>query len=144
MTRKFLNEASPPNVILPYYRPYVCALEIAPRHNQRLQVQQGWFLVTNIVDLERNISNFESQNSEKKLYAIDVPISVASEALEDLAFMGVTAASMFPGLDGICRKLRHQMTFVGKPIREAGKPAGESVPIADSSVSSGSLKIATT
>lgn len=144
LTRKFLNEASPPNVILPYYRPYVCALEIAPRHNQRLQVQQGWFLVTNIVDLERNISNFESQNSEKKLYAIDVPISVASEALEDLAFMGVTAASMFPGLDGICRKLRHQMTFVGKPIREAGKPAGESVPIADSSVSSGSLKIATT
>jgi hypothetical protein len=144
LTRKFLNKESPPNVILPYFKPYACALEIAPRHNQRLQVQQGRFLVTNVVDLERYFCKLEDKTSDKLLHAIDIPISVASEALEDLAFMGVTAASMFPGLDGICRKLRHQMTFIGKPISEAGKPAGESVPIADSSISSGSSKIATT
>ena len=139
LTRKFLNEASPPLVILPYISPYALALEIAPRHNQRLQLQlqQGRFLVTNVVDLELYVSELEAQVGKKLLHAIDVPISAASEALEDLAFMGVTAAAMFPGLDGICRKLRHQMAFVGKPIREAGKPAGEPVRIADKTASNG-------
>jgi hypothetical protein len=140
LTRKFLNEASPPVVILPYVSPYAVALEVAPRHNQRLQVQQGRFLVTNVVDLELYVSELEVEIGEKLLHAIDVPISAASEALEDLAFMGVTAAAMFPGLDGICRKLRHQMAFVGKPIREPGKPAGETARITDVSASSSELK----
>lgn len=140
LTRKFLNLASPPLVILPYMSPYAVALEIAPRHNQRLQVQQGRFLVTNVMDLELYVSGLEAQVGEKLLHAIDVPIIATSEALEDLAFMGVTAAAMFPGLDGICRKLRHQMTFVGKPILEAGKPAGESAQIADERASSGESK----
>jgi hypothetical protein len=131
LTRKFLNEASPPMVIVPYISPYALALEIAPRHNQRLHVQQGRFLVTNVVDLELFVSELEAKVGEKLLHAIDVPISAASEALEDLVFMGVTAAAMFPGLDGICRKLRHQMTFAGKSIRDVDKPAGEPARIAE-------------
>lgn len=131
LTNTFLNMASPPIVVLPYISPYAVALAIAPRHNQRLQAQQGRFLVTNVVDLELYVSGLEAQVGKKLLHAIDIPITATSEALEDLAFMGVTAATMFPGLDGIGRKLRHQMAFVHKPIREAGKPAGEPARILD-------------
>jgi hypothetical protein len=132
LTNTFLNMASPPIVVLPYISPYALALAIPPRHNQRLQAQQGRFLVTNVVDLELYVRGLEAKVGKRLLHAIDVPISAASEALEDLAFMGVTAATMFPGLDGIGRKLRHQMAFVHKPIRDAGKPAGEPERIADS------------
>jgi hypothetical protein len=120
LTREFVEKASPPSVVLPYISPYVCALEVGPRHNQRLQVQQGRFLVTNVGNLELMFGGQPGQD-KPHLHAIDIPISAAREALEDLAFMGVTAATMFPGLDGICRKLRHQMVFVRPPI-----PAPES------------------
>lgn len=125
LTRKFVSGASPSQVVLPYISPYACALDIVPRHNQRLLAQQGRFLVTNVVNLELFISGIAAELGEKLLHAIDIPISAASEALEDLAYMGVTAATMFPGLDGICRKLRHQMAFSRRPMPEAGKPAGE-------------------
>jgi hypothetical protein len=32
-------------------------------------------------------------------------------ALEDLSYMGLTAATMFPGLDGVSKMMRHQMSF---------------------------------
>ena len=131
LTNTFLNMASPPIVVVPYISPYALALAIPPRHNKRLQAQQGRFLVTNVVDLELYLRGREAQVGKRLLHAIDVPISAASEALEDLAFMGVTAATMFPGLDGIGRNLRHQMAFAHKPIRDAGKPAGEPERIAD-------------
>lgn len=115
LTREFVEKYSPPFVVLPFINPYVFALEIGPRHNQRLQVQQGRFLVTNVGNLELMIGA-QSGQDKTHLNAIDIPISAAREALEDLAFMGVTAATMFPGLDGICRKLRHQMVFVQPPI----------------------------
>ena len=123
LTREFVEKYSPSFFVLPYTSPYVCALEIGPRHNQRLQVQQGRFLVTNVGNLELMFGG-QSGQDKTHLHAIDIPISAAREALEDLAFMGVTAATMFPGLDGICRKLRHQMVFVQPPIT-APKAGGQ-------------------
>lgn len=49
--------------------------------------------------------------NHRTLHAVDVPISQAVKALEDLKFMGVTAATMFPGLDGACKMMRHDMLF---------------------------------
>ena len=115
LTREFVEKTSPSFVVLLYMSPYVCQLQVVPRHNQRLQVQQGRFLVTNVGNLKLMFGSMPGQN-KPYLHAIDIPISAARDALEDLAFMGVTAATMFPGLDGICRKLRHQMVFVQPPI----------------------------
>ena len=125
LTREFVVNSSPASVVLPYTSPYVASLEISPRLNQRLQAQQGRFLVTNVANLERLLGGMQAGREKPLLHAVDVPISVAREALEDLAFMGVTAATLFPGLDGICRKIRHQMTFVRPPIPDAGQPIGE-------------------
>lgn len=125
LAREFVERNSPPSVSLPFISPYAVSLAISPRHNPRLQAQQGRFLVTNVANLERWIDGMQTGLERPLLHAVDIPISVASDALEDLAFMGVTAASMFPGLDGVCRKIRHQMSFGRSRIPDAGRPTGE-------------------
>lgn len=124
LTREFVDSSSPPTVVLAYPSPYVASLSISPRHNPRLQAQQGRFLVTNISNLERWFDGRLGQSRKPFLHAVDIPIQCAREALEDLAFMGVTAATMFPGLDGVCRKIRHEMTFNRPPVKPAGLPTG--------------------
>jgi FRG domain len=124
-TEEFIAASSPGLVKLPWIRPYVCALAISGLHNPRLYAQQGRFFVTNFSDVEGFICDLEVKAKKRFLVAADIPISCASEALEDLAFMGLTASTMFPGLDGICRMIRHGMIFK-KRIQptEPGKPSG--------------------
>lgn len=111
LTQDFINITSPPIVTVSALRPYVYSLSISARHNPRLLVQQGRFLVTNATNVEAFIRFRESEDKKTYLYAADIPIQSAPEALEDLAFMGLTAATMFPGLDGMGRMIRHQMLF---------------------------------
>lgn len=111
LTREFVGESSPNVVQIPRLQPYLNFLAIAPRLNPRLQAQQGHFLVTNIADIEAYLMSIEKLSGKKIVYAADIPISWATNALEDLAFMGLTAATLFPGLDGIGKAMRHQMSF---------------------------------
>lgn len=117
ISRKFVQSASPNIVNLVQARPFVAALDIPPRYNTRLYAQQGRFLVTNVANIEDFFRFLESDLNETYLYAADVPISFAAEALEDLAFMGVTAANLFPGLDGVGRMIRHSMMFKNSSSR---------------------------
>lgn len=126
LTREFVESTSPANVVLPFTSPYVVSLAISPRLNPRLQAQQGRFIVSNIAELERWLAGFRGHSGHPVLHAVDIPIACAREALEDLAFMGLTAASLFPGLDGVCRKIRHEMEFARAPVRAAGLPSDAS------------------
>lgn len=123
LTREFVRATSPPVVTLPAVNPYIACLAVAPIHNPRLYAQQGKFLVTNVSDVETFIRSIEEQLGVTHLLAADVPISSASDAMEDLQFMGVTAANMFPGLDGVSRMIRHAMSTSGAPAPAAGKPS---------------------
>jgi len=114
LTEKFVQSTSPPLVSFAWPLPFVASFAVAPIHNQRMYAQQGKFLVTNVADVEAFIRDVETRASEQHLFAVDVPVSCASEALQDLAFMGLTGATMFPGLDGVTRMLRHEM-FYKKP-----------------------------
>lgn len=111
MTQSFIERTSPPTVRLPLIRPYVFSLQVSPHNNPRLYAQQGHFLVTSIEDIESFVCTIERLANTNILFAADVPISCAGEALEDLAFMGLTAATMFPGLDGVGRMIRHKLLF---------------------------------
>lgn len=115
LTNEFVRKNSPQNVLLTWAHPFVSALAVSARHNARLRAQQGTFLVTNIANLGAWLGHQETINGDRFLYAVDLPISCASEALQDLAYMGLTAATMFPGLDGLCRALKHEMLFKTKP-----------------------------
>lgn len=111
LTEDFIRITSPSVVMVSALKPYVCSLSISARLNPRLLAQQGRFLVTNTTNVEEFIRFQEAKNEKTYLHAADIPIESAPEALEDLAFMGLTAATMFPGLDGVGRMIRHQMLF---------------------------------
>lgn len=123
MTRSFIKQAFSPVVVLPFKRPYIVPLSVTPRQNPRLYAQQGQFLVTNVDDVERFILRLQQATGETIVHAADIPISCASTVLEDLAFMGLTAATMFPGMDGVCRMMRHAMTFKQSAKIPSGEPS---------------------
>lgn len=74
--------------------------------NPRMVPQQAVTTATNIDDIEEYILQVEKMNDKKYIDAIDIPARCREEAMLDLQYMGITAGSMFPGLDGICEELR--------------------------------------
>lgn len=114
-----LSSFAPAHVSLTSAAPNVAYLSIATRKNPRLLAQQGRFLVTNVIDLERMFCGIEKARGVQLVKAVDIPISFAAEALEDLYFMGLSGATMFPGLDGACKMMRHAMAFRRDPVNKA-------------------------
>lgn len=101
------------------------------RLNQRMIIQQGWFLCPLGIDLtfELNLCRtlglpgaklplkptVDKKELLKKLHQPNSPIKMLKfifyknlhlEALDDLRRMNITAASLFPGLDGFARSLK--------------------------------------
>jgi FRG domain len=113
LTKNFIDATYSPSVAVPFIRSYVAPLSISARHNPRLHAQQGQFLVTNIVDVESFLFDVQTKQQQTILIAADVPAKFAQSALEDLSFMGLTAASLFPGLDGIAQAMKQEMYFRG-------------------------------
>lgn len=123
LTRDFVRATSPAAVVLPAVPSYVASLAISPRHNPRLYAQQGLFVATNVAEVEAFVGAMARKTGKRALLAADVPIACASAALEDLAFMGLTAATLYPGLDGVCRMMRHAMGFRHPAQPLGGKPS---------------------
>jgi len=69
--------------------------------------QQAASTVTNIDDIETYI---RSKETKDKVYltAIDLPTREPRNVIRELSFMGITAGSLFPGLDGACEELRER------------------------------------
>lgn len=110
LARQFVNRTSPSLINLSTPGPYVASISIGSRHNPRLYAQQGKFLVSNVFNLEEYIHSIETTNQNTYLSSARISIRFAKEAIEDLKYMGLTAATLFPGLDGVCRMMRHTMT----------------------------------
>jgi len=75
--------------------------------NERMIPQQAASTVTNIDDIESYIRSKES-NSKKYLGAIDLPVSERKKVVQELSYMGITAGSLFPGLEGACEELKER------------------------------------
>ena len=88
-----------------HVKPHFSILEALAIGNERMVPQQALSSVSNIDDIESYI--FSKETSDKTyLTVIDLPHSERQKALRELAFMGITAGSLFPGLDGACKELR--------------------------------------
>jgi hypothetical protein len=81
---------------------HLSVMEFIALDNPRLVPQQSVTTITNIDNIEAYVSMFESHNSQSYLKAIDIPANEREVAMRDLKFMGITAGSMFPGIDGVC------------------------------------------
>lgn len=81
-------------------------LEFQTQNNPRVIPQHALSSVTSMDDVESYIATVEKKFNRQFLEAFDVPISDAAEAMDDLRLMGITAGSLFPGLDGACEEIR--------------------------------------
>lgn len=86
-------------------RLHISVLEAVPFDNERAGPQQALSLVTNIDDVETYI-RFREQDGKVYLRAYDVLVDDKQAMIADLNRMGISAASMFPGLDGVCEDLK--------------------------------------
>jgi FRG domain len=86
---------------------HVSVHEFMAIENERLIPQQAVSTITNVDDMESHILSNEHKD-RKYLWAIDLPISDRSLVVEELRYMGITAGSLFPGLDGACEELKER------------------------------------
>lgn len=124
---QFLAKRDPESLVLP----------IEPqRLNERMSIQQGTFLMpcdlrrpfdenlaaTFDIDAEDfvEIAGFRAQpvgdigdRSGASVVRIILPIAERSRALMDLSAMNITAATLFPGLDGFARSLHSAFSNIG-------------------------------
>jgi FRG domain len=95
------------SVLMPGYL-HVTMLEPLATDNPRVLPQQSISMVTNVDDIEQHIALTESMNQVSCLQAVDIPASERRAVMQDLARMGITAGSLFPGLDGACLQLKER------------------------------------
>jgi hypothetical protein len=85
--------------------PHLSAGEFLGIENERMIPQQSVTTITNIDDIEGYIKSCETEEI-KYLSAIDLPVHNRDKVVQELRYMGITAGSMFPGLDGVCEELK--------------------------------------
>jgi hypothetical protein len=81
-------------------------LEPLALNNPRVVPQQSVSSVTNIDDIETYLKHQGERSKKQYLRAIDLPASERKLVMEELSLMGITAGSLFPGIDGACEQLR--------------------------------------
>jgi hypothetical protein len=87
--------------------PQVSIAEFISIENERMIPQQAASTLSSVDDIEGYIRSKET--AEKKyLSAIDLSIEERDAVMEDLSYMGITAGSLFPGIDGACEELRER------------------------------------
>lgn len=87
--------------------PHLSIGEFVAIENQRMIPQQAITTVTNIDDIESYIRQ-RSLNGKNYLWALDIPVGERDKVVKELSYMGITAGSLFPGLDGLCEELKER------------------------------------
>jgi len=84
-------------------------MEFIAINNERMIPQQAISSVTNIDDVERYILECEKRQNTQYLRIVDLPVSERPRVMTELRLMGITAGSLFPGLDGACEELKEKL-----------------------------------
>lgn len=87
---------------------HLSIIEFVAVENERLIPQQGVSTVTNIDDIETYIKAKERESNKIYVTAFDLPVHERKKVMSELSYMGITAGSLFPGLDGACEELRER------------------------------------
>jgi hypothetical protein len=85
--------------------PHFSMLDALAIENPRMVPQQGVSTISNVDDIESYIRSKEV-SGKQYLQVVDLPISERRYVLRELSLMGITAGSLFPGLDGACDQLK--------------------------------------
>jgi hypothetical protein len=88
--------------------PHLSFLDALAIENTRMIPQQALSTITNVDDIESYIRHVEHVRKKSYLQVIDLPARERPIVMKDLYQMGITAGTMFPGLDGVCEALKEQ------------------------------------
>jgi hypothetical protein len=88
--------------------PLVVLVQALPLENPRAIPQQSVSSISTVDDIETHIRDAEAGSEKTFLQVIDLAATARREVLSELALMGITAGSLFPGVDGACEALREQ------------------------------------
>lgn len=83
---------------------HVTVRELLAIENERMIPQQAASTFASVDDIETYIRSRETEK-RKYLQAIDLPVRERGRVIRELSHMGITAGSLFPGLDGACEEL---------------------------------------
>ena len=86
---------------------HLSIMEFIAVENERMIPQQAATTITNADDIETYIKSRESRD-DPYLFALDLPVSERRKVITELSYMGITAGSLFPGLDGACEELKER------------------------------------
>lgn len=89
-------------------KPIISAHKLPAMNNNRAIPQQSVSLFSNIVDIEDFIDDSRPLIKGDYFWRIDLLYSEKKRIMKELRKMGITAGSLFPGFDGICRSLKEQ------------------------------------
>jgi hypothetical protein len=89
--------------------PHISILDALAIENPRSLPQQALSTITNVDDIETYILQQEANRAMTFLEAIDIPASEKPTVWNELALMGIGAASLLPGLDGTCEQLKDRI-----------------------------------
>lgn len=84
-------------------------LEFVAIDNERMVPQQALSCLSNIDDIETYVRQKEAQKDKSYLRVFDLPAKERQAVMLELSVMGITAGSMFPGLDGSCEEIRERL-----------------------------------
>ena len=88
--------------------PHLSVMEFIAIANPRIVPQQSVTTVTNLHDIEAYVLEKENETKIRFLEAVDIPANEREVAMRELRFMGITAGSMFPSIDGVCEEMRER------------------------------------
>lgn len=88
-------------------KPHFSVLEFIPIDNLRVLPQQSISTLTTVDDIEAHIQSSEDAKRQY-LRIIDLPVHERPTVMRELSIMGITAGSLFPGLDGACEELKER------------------------------------
>lgn len=89
--------------------PHFSIADFISIENDRAVPQQSVSAITNVDDVETYIQETERELKKAPyITAIDLPVTERNLVIDDLALMGVTAGSLFPGFDGTCEELKER------------------------------------
>lgn len=87
-------------------RPFFSVHIMNSRDNRRAIPQQSVATVSNVYNVEAYIKYHERVDKVRYLHTVNLDASERHKAMKDLQYMGITAASLFPSLDGTCASLK--------------------------------------
>lgn len=92
--------------------PFVTVLPALSMGNHRQIIHQGLYTLSSVADQRAHIIGLGGQCQavhgapRDYLFEYRIPVAEKPRVMKDLQLMGISAMSLFPGVDGICRHLR--------------------------------------